>query len=289
MKPNTQTISRRKVIQSSALGFLGLSLPMATPTLLPERPPATSSSGKPHPAYPSLDPDLVSEVVGKSHFDLETVRRLVDQRPELASAVWEWRFGDFESAVGAAAHVGRRDIIHYLLSKGARPNLFTYATLGAYKAVKIMIESTPGIQTTLGPHGISLQDHARAGLRMKDQMSEAEINNCEKLIDYLESLGDADGQRYEEVPEDEKPRYLGDYKYGDGADEGFSVQLNMRKLLSLGAIGEFGGALYKIGNNEFAYNGAPSVRVTFQTDGDKVKSLTVAEPENTVIAYKVVN
>lgn len=279
-------IPRRKLLQTSALGILGLSLPFAGRSeSIFER--NTFVSGKPYPAYPSLDPELVNDVVGKSHFDLDTVKKLVEKRPELARATWEWRFGDFESAVGAASHVGRRDIVQYLLSKGARPNIFTYTVLGAYDAVKNMIEFTPGIQTTLGPHGISLLDHSRASLRMENTMSATEVDNCKKLIDYLESLGDAGGPTYEDVPEDEKPKYLGDYKYGEGEKEGFSIQLNMRKFLSLGAIGEFGGALYRVGEKEFAYNGAPSVRVTFQFEGDEVKSLTVKEPEREIVARKI--
>lgn len=277
---------RRHLLQTSVLVAMGLALPVQGLDNLPNRP-FLGNPGRPYAAYPSLDPELVGDVVGKSHFDLETVKKLVEERPELAHASWEWRFGDFESAVGAASHVGRRDIVEYLLSKGARPNIFTYAMLGAYDAVKGMVTYTPGIQRTLGPHGISLLDHAHAGLRMKDRMTNTQRDNAKRLIDYLESLGDAGGETYEEVPEANKQKYLGDYRYGEAKGEGFSVQLNMRKMLSLGAIGEFGGALYKIGENLFTYNGAPSVRVTFQWEGDSVKSLTVKMPGSKVTAQKV--
>ncbi|SNT39873.1 hypothetical protein SAMN05421640_3773 [Ekhidna lutea] len=282
---NENLISRRKILKGSALGIVGLSLPFTTSASIFEK--DHPSIGKPYPAYPSLEPELVSEVVGKSHFDLDTVKKLVDKRPELARATWEWRFGDFESAIGAASHVGRRDIIHYLLSKGATPDIFTFATLGAFETVKGIIQLSPGIQASLGPHGISLLSHAKVGLRMEDKMSTQEVDNCKKLIDYLEDLGDADGPSYEEVPESEKPKYLGDYKYGEGEKEGFSIQLNMRKLLSLGAIGEFGGALYKTGKNQFNYSGAPSIKVTFQFDGDQVKSLTVKDPDREIVAKKI--
>ena len=73
-----------------------------------------------------IDPAVVEAMVSKSHFDLEGVEKLVTTRPELAKASWEWRFGDFESAIGAASHVGRRDIVQYLLQKGGRPTLFTF-------------------------------------------------------------------------------------------------------------------------------------------------------------------
>ncbi|WP_424963670.1 hypothetical protein [Ekhidna sp.] len=279
-------ISRRKALQHSAIGIVGLSLPL-TGFSSPKINRATPLSGKPYPAYPSLEPDLVNEVVGKSHFDLDTVKKLVEYRPELARATWEWRFGDFESAIGAASHVGRRDIIQYLLSKGATPDIFTFATLGAYETVKGIIQLSPGIQTSSGPHGISLLSHARASLRMEETLTSTEKENCKKLIGYLEELGNADGPKYKDVSEEDKPKYLGDYKYGEGKDEGFTIQLNMRKMLSLGAIGEFGGALYKVGENEFTYNGAPSVRVTFQHEGDQIKSLTVKEPDREIIAKKV--
>lgn len=279
-------VSRRAALKGSMIGMIGLSLPVTTSAgiLFKEK---HITDTKPYDAYPSLDPELVNEVVGKSHFDLETVKKLVEKRPELAAASWEWRFGDFESAVGAASHVGRRDIVQYLLSKGARPNIFTYTVLGANEAVRSMIAATPGIQTTFGPHGISLLDHARAGLRMEKTMRPVEVDNCKKLIDYLESLGDADGEQYLEVSEEEKAQYLGDYMYGAAEDEGFSIQLNMRKMLSLGAIGEFGGALYKTGENEFTYNGAPSVKVSFQFKEERVVSLTIREPEHTMVASKV--
>ena len=60
----------------------------------------------------------------------------------------------------------------------------------------------------------------------------------------------------------------------------------MRKLLSLGPIGEFGGALYKIGNNKFIYNGAPSVEITFDIRDDKVYSLKVTDPDMMIVAQK---
>ncbi|MEQ8424209.1 MAG: hypothetical protein RIA63_05825, partial [Cyclobacteriaceae bacterium] len=248
---------------------------------------AAPNTGKPYPSYPHMDPELISEVVGKSHFDLNRVKELVEARPELARATWEWLLGDFESAIEAASHVGRRDIIQYLLSKGASPNIFTFATLGAYDIVRGMIVFSPGIQTSLGPHGISLLSHAKVGLRMEDKMSKTEVENCKKLIGYLEELGNADGPKYLEIPEEERNAYLGDYRYGEGKEEGFTIQLDMRKLASLGPIGGFGGALYKISDNLFTYNGAPSVKVTFQWEGDSVKSLTLKMPGSEVTARKV--
>ena len=84
-----------------------------------------------------------------------------------------------------------------------------------------------------------------------------------------------------------KAKYLGDYKYGDGKDDGFTIKLNMRKLLSLGKLGKSGGALWRIGENEFTYQGAPSVTVKFLVQNDSVISLSVNEPGLILTATKI--
>lgn len=280
-----QPITRRALVKSTIFGALAVSIPSIAyaKDILNT---TNAKDGLPL-RYPSIDDVIVSEVVGKSHSDLARVKELVDKRTELARATWDWSFGDWESAIGAASHVGRRDIVNYLISKGARPTMFTFATLGAYDVVKAMIDASPGIQKTMGPHGISLLSHAKSGLRMKDVMTNEQILNSEKLIDYLEGLGDADGEAYMKLEEVELQKYLGDYIYGEGEKDGFSIKLNMRKMISLGKLGAFGGGLYPLGNHKFLYNGITSVYITFQVESDSVKSLTIHEPELTLIAKKV--
>jgi len=281
---NKITLSRRAAVKSSVFGLLAVSIPnIAFSKHIFFR--EGINEGLPM-RYPSIDDAIVSEVVGKSHSDLDRVKELVDRRVELARATWDWSFGDWESAIGAASHVGRRDIVEYLIGKGARPTMFTYAMLGAFDIVKAMIEMTPGIQKSMGPHGISLLSHAKAGLRMKDTLSTSQVENAEKLIDFLNNLGDADGETYLEMTED-KQKYLGDYMYGEGENDGFTIKENMRKMLSLGKLGNFGGGLFKIGENKFMYNGVTSVFITFQIEYDVIKSLTVNEPNLTLVAKKI--
>src|SRR5258705_1248697 len=149
-----------------------------------------------------------------------------------------------------------------------------------------MIETSPGIQSIAGPHGISLLQHAKNGLRAEG-ITEKQKQDGNKLVGYLESLGNADVQeKYIDVNEADKAKYLGDYKYGDGPNDGFTVQLNMRKLLSLGKLGKFGGALYQKKENIFIYNGTYSVEVSFKITDDKVISLTVHEPDLTLLLLK---
>lgn len=279
--------NRRTAIRNISLGILGLSTPLISRGISYPIPLQKKGTFDFPDHFPNIDPAIISEVVGKSHFDLDGVKKLVDNRSELAKSVWEWRFGDFESAIGAASHVGRRDIALYLMSKGATPTIFTLAMMGAYDSVQAMIKAYPGIEKTTGPHGISLLDHAYAGERMKDKMTTTEIENLEKTIELLQSLDGAKGPQYLDVTPEEQQNYLGNYIYGDKENEGFTIQLNMRKLLSLGPIGGFGGAMYKLDENLFTYNGAPSVTIQFDWEGKKVIGLRLSDPEIMVEAKKV--
>ncbi len=281
-------MSRRAAVKSSIFGLLTISMPRIVYSKSIQELPAVPNNkeGLFH-RYPSIDDKIVAEVVGASHFNLERVTALVDARPELARATWDWGFGDWETAIGAASHVGRRDIVDYLLGKGARPDIFTFAMLGSFDVVKAMIQAKPGIQSIAGPHGITLLQHANNGLRA-DGLTNAQKKASEKLVAYLEKLGDAD-MRQTNLPMEEldKEKYLGDYKYGEGAEDGFTVRINMRKMLSLGRLGNFGGGLFQTAENVFAYNGTTSVSITFALEQGKVVSLTIKEPDLVLTAVKV--
>jgi hypothetical protein len=287
MMNNDQHLSRRTVLKSSVFGLLALSLPGIVRAGNIENTNATGQLDDfPLKRYPAIEDHIVSEVVGVSHFNLDRLKVLVDNRPELARATWDWGFGDWETAIGAASHVGRKDIVRYLLSKGARPDLFTFAMLGAYEVVQSMIVHQPGIQQIAGPHGISLLQHARMG--SLDDTSKKEKQKYEKLINYLESLGDADvREKYLSLEQQEKSKYLGDYKYGEGAGDGFSIRLNMREMLSLGRIGAFGGALLMTSKNRYIYNGCPSTRISFTEENGVIVSMTVTEPDFELTAVKM--
>lgn len=277
------SLSRRLLVKSSVLGLLAASVPniVYSKNILANIPDNKPAEGTPHDRHPAIQLSVASEVVGVSHFNMERLKQLVDPRPELAKAEWDWGFADWESAIAAASHVGRKDIIDYLIGKGAVPTIFTYAVLGEYETVKMMITTYPGIQKNFGPHGISLLQHAKTGLEGSNK------SQAQKLVDYLQSLGDADSKQYLAMDEPDKPKYLGDYKYGTWKDDGFTIKLNMRKLLSLGKLGKSGGALLRTAEHEFTYQGAPSVIVKFMVENNKVISLTLQEPGLTLTAVKV--
>jgi hypothetical protein len=112
---------------------------------------------------PALPAELVKEFVAKAHGDLARVQELLAQEPALANAAWDWGGGDWETGLGAAAHIGRRDIACCLLDHGARIDLFAAAMLGKLEIVQAVLADFPEARHIPGPHGIPLLAHAQAG------------------------------------------------------------------------------------------------------------------------------
>jgi hypothetical protein len=111
----------------------------------------------------ALDPDVVRDFVANAHGDLARVRELLEQEPALVNATWDWGGGDWETGLGGASHVGRKDIALFLLQHGARLDIFAAAMLGRTEIVAAILAAFPDARTLRGPHGIPLLDHARVG------------------------------------------------------------------------------------------------------------------------------
>ena len=126
---------------------------------------------------PALELDLVQEFVAKAHGDFERVKELLGQEPGLINATWDWGGGDFETALGAAAHMGNREIANYLLEHGARLDLFAAAMLGNLDIVKATLTIYPNTINIPGPHNIPLIEHARVG-----------GEEAKAVLEFLESL-----------------------------------------------------------------------------------------------------
>jgi hypothetical protein len=112
---------------------------------------------------PPLEAERVHGFVANAHADIEAVRVALAEEPQLANAAWDWGAGDWETGLGAAAHMGRRDIAELLLAAGARLDVFAAAMLGEVDVVAAILAAHPGMRTALGPHGIPLLAHAQAG------------------------------------------------------------------------------------------------------------------------------
>ena len=126
---------------------------------------------------PALEASLVEEFVAKSHGDLDRVKELLLQEPALINAAWDWGGGDWETGLGAAAHMGRSDIANYLLEHGARLDLCAAAMLGKLEIVRAALEAYPEALDLPGPHGIPLMAHAQAG-----------GNEAIPVVEYLKSF-----------------------------------------------------------------------------------------------------
>jgi len=127
---------------------------------------------------PVLDTELVKEFVGAAHKDMEKVKLMFQETPDLLNAVNNLGGWDWEDAIGAAGHVGIPDLALYLLDKGARPTICVAAMLGKTNVVKAYISAYPYMKEAVGPHKISLVRHAKAG-----------GENAREVLEYLQSIG----------------------------------------------------------------------------------------------------
>ncbi len=270
------TLDRRTFLGAIAVSGASFMVPSTTGAEPPDR-----VAPEPADHFPRQDPELVQRVVGASHRDYEAVRELVGKRPELAKAQWDWGFGDWESALGAASHTGRREIAELLLAHGARPNLFSATMLGELAVVKAFVDAFPGVQGIPGPHGIPLLAHAHAGGEPAAAVAE-----------YLERVGGADGPVPVPLDDAQRNRFVGSYRFGSGVRDQLDVTVGPRGL-SIGRPDETVRSLVYVGDLSFHPAGAPSVRVRFEADrglGDGsppvATALTIHDPDLQVRALR---
>ena len=273
----THSISRRSLVRNSVLMMLAGFVPKSgfSHTGGEEKHSSMLSPGLPHDRYPAIPLSVASEVVGVAHFNLERLKELVDPRPELAKATWDWGFGDWESALGAASHVGRRPIAEFLIANGARIDIFAAAMLGMTDVVKAFVAAQPGVQRILGPHGITLLDHAKAG-----------GPQAAATVQYLEQLGDA-GQRPATVPfpEDRVNLLTGRYRI-DGESREIEIKVSRNGILQIECPGRDGFRsprnLFHKGADTFFPSGVPSIGFRFDfASGSKstaATTITILDP-----------
>lgn len=214
--------------------------------------------------FPSQDPVLVQEIVGASHGNLARVAELVKAVPMLAKASWDWGFGDWETALGAASHTGRREIAELLLANGAPPTIFSAAMLGQLEVVQALIAASPGIERQLGPHSIPLLAHARAG-----------GEKAAAVLKYLESLNTPTRLAPAPLESADRAALPGRYVFGPGPRDAFIVD-EEREQLGIRREGATRRGLRHLGSLEFSPPGADDVRIRFVREAAGIVQLTVA-------------
>ncbi len=147
--------------------------PIEAPFVRDYSPPSFKPSWK----KPQLNRLLVQDFVIYAHSDLDMVKKLLDKEPVLLNGTIDWGGGDWESGLGGASHMGRRDIVEYLLEKGARIDIFCAAMMGRLDAVRSFLALQPALIDAKGPHGFTLHFHAQVGGK-----------EAEPVLDYLQSI-----------------------------------------------------------------------------------------------------
>jgi len=105
----------------------------------------------------------IKEFVTVGHGNFEKTKTIVEAKPLILNCTYQWKRGDFETAVGGACHVGSREVADLLISKGARLDIFNYAFLGYTDFVIQQVADYPSLLKSPGPHGLTLLHHAKVG------------------------------------------------------------------------------------------------------------------------------
>ena len=127
--------------------------------------PTTLLARNVNPYTTNFDLEEIKEFVFAAHKSLDDTRKIIEAKPLLLNCTNQSKRGDFETAVGGASHMGRRDIADLLVTKGARLDIFNYAFLGYDDFVQKQITDYPHLLRAPGPHGFTLLHHAKVGER----------------------------------------------------------------------------------------------------------------------------
>lgn len=262
------TVSRRNVLKHASMLFPFGTMKLSAALFGAELSNPGSDRMIISDTFPAHPPELVREMVTVAHFDLKRVKELLEARPSLARAAWDWGFGDWETALGAAAHMGNRPMAEYLISQGAPPSLFSTAMLGQLEAMKAMLAAESGAERTRGPHSISLLAHARMGGQA-----------ARPVFDFLQSLGDADADSPVPLTEDQTAALVGTYVFGIGVTQQVDLTADLKMYannkmythlpqLNWTRKGTMTRPLFHLGDRTFYPAGAPSVRIRFTDSAD---------------------
>ena len=98
---------------------------------------------------PRQNLDVVLAFVQAGHkTDVARLKEFIAYAPKLVIASWDWGNGDWETALGGASHTAHPEVARYLLSQGARMDVFCAAMLGEREAVKALLKADPATATT---------------------------------------------------------------------------------------------------------------------------------------------
>src|SRR5215510_1342288 len=165
--------TRKQFLISSGTAAVGLfcardllhAQPGTTPSALtPSTTPESADNVPDFPEHhPPFDRARVKRFVIAAHVNFAAVKAMLAEEPNLINGTIDWGNGDFETALGGASHMGRRDIAEYLLEHNARLDIFAATMLGKLDIVRAAVAAFPNTVRVPGPHGIPLIVHAEKG------------------------------------------------------------------------------------------------------------------------------
>ena len=182
----SDSLSRRSLIKwsaSAAVTSLAGVVLAQDPTKPPTPVEAAFTRDYPEPEFkprwkkPQLNRQMLSDFVIYAHSDLKMTKTLLDKEPLLINGLMDWGAGDWESGLGGASHMGRHDIVEFLLERGARIDIFCATMMGQLEAVKSLLTLQPKLIDSRGPHGFTLHFHAQLAGK-----------NADKMLEYLQSI-----------------------------------------------------------------------------------------------------
>lgn len=268
-------MARERVTEMARRRFLATLAAMGVPFTMPT---SVRGAAPRHTVadFPRNDPARVQSMVASAHGNLEVVRQLIAEQPALAKASWDWGFGDWESALGAASHTGRREIAELLIAHGAHPTIFSAAMLGDVDTVRSYLDADAALFRMPGPHGLTLLSHARAGGA-----------DAERVVDFLtDRFGADDGPQPVAGDAAGEALYGGRYRFeiDPPAEIGVAVR---NGFLLVGAGEQPNSRVVRVEEHVFHPTGAPAVRLRFEVSGGRAVALTVEDGPTTITGRRV--
>jgi hypothetical protein len=155
MKTIDVLCTRKQFLIGSGAAAIGLfcgrglleAQPVSSPSaLVPSTTPESADNVPDFPEHhPQFDRARVKRFVIAGHVNLAAVKAMLAEEPKLINGAIDWGNGDFETALGGASHMGRRDGAEFLLEHNARMDIFAATMLGQLDIVKAAVAAFPNI------------------------------------------------------------------------------------------------------------------------------------------------
>ncbi|HKX19643.1 MAG TPA: ankyrin repeat domain-containing protein [bacterium] len=105
-----------------------------------------------------LSQDTINNFVRAAHGDIGKLRDIAASHRSVLEATASWK----ETALEAAAHSANKEMVEFLLSNGAQPDVFSAIVLEQVDDVATYLDRNPGLARAFGAHGIPILFFAAA-------------------------------------------------------------------------------------------------------------------------------